>query len=307
MFIATFKTKLHTKLRTYSSPVQLVLDQTFHHSCTLLMEAADLHWSSAHCCSCWWDKRGLALKIDCGSGFSTLNPASTSSQISLWNEEEKFESGWSPLRWAACPQELKEKLAREIVPTGPCILFRNMSLKSAWKWEGWVRMGASGLICRSAIKWHARMFDEASRRLCGMAGPSGLPAHRLLHGLAGLLWCLRLGAVLYTLPRSYLQGLHPSQQHPAAIQGLSGAECSCCLARSKNRQLEGIKNNSKKNLFSSQLNAEGGVRRRIKWSVASHMSLPRNTAFGHGDWLYQILNVWPSKRFLQEKIGLKKE
>lgn len=43
MFMTTLKTKHHTKLRGYSSHVQLVLDQPFHHSCTLPVEAADLY------------------------------------------------------------------------------------------------------------------------------------------------------------------------------------------------------------------------------------------------------------------------
>lgn len=25
--------------------------------------------------------------------------------------------------------------------------------------EGWVRVGASGLVCGLAIKWHVKMFD----------------------------------------------------------------------------------------------------------------------------------------------------
>jgi len=54
------------------------------------------------------------------------------------------------------------------------------------------------------------------------------------------------------------------------------------LARERNRQLEGIKNNTKKNQFGNQLNAGGReVRRRIAWNAARHV--PLGAVFGHGD------------------------
>lgn len=124
-------------------------------------------------------------------------------------------------------------------------------------------MGAIGPVCRLAIKWHVRMFEQALHRLCGMAGPSGCPT---LVPAAGC-----CAAHLASLSPS---GPASQPAAPSSYSGPSGAEYSCCLARRENRQLEGIKNNSKKNLFSNQLNAEGGVRKRIKWSVASHMFAP---------------------------------
>lgn len=152
-------------------------------------------------------------------------------------------------------------------------------------------MGASGPVCRLAIQWHVRMFAQALRRLCGMAGPSGLPALCPLHGPAGLLcacgWVLCCTLCLAVTFRAYVP-VSSIQQLFRAFQELN---IPAVWQGGKNRQLEGIKSNSKKNLFSNQLNAEGGVRRRTKWSVASCMCLPLSTAFRYGDWLYQILNV----------------
>lgn len=156
-------------------------------------------------------------------------------------------------------------------------------------------MGASGPVCRSALKWHVRMFAWALHRLCGMARPSVLPAHCLLHGPAELPWCLWVGLGLTFragIPVSSIQQLFRAFTElniPAVWQG--GRIVS----------LRKLKITARKTCSVISWMLRGGVRGRIKWSVASYMYLPLSTAFGHGDWLYQILNVWPSKQFLQEK------
>lgn len=92
-----------------------------------------------------------------------------------------------------------------------------------------------------------------ARRL-GLAGllPGLLPGGQALvpgHGS---------GALLRAVTGQHLLDLHPGQQHPAAIETFQELDDSYCLARKKNRQLEGIKNSSKKNLFSHQLLLTGG-------------------------------------------------
>lgn len=215
--------------------------------------------------------------FDCGSGFRTL----THSQSFLWDFTQRGD-----LRVAeACPHELKDKLAIKISSHQTYMLFRNTSLKSVWKQERCVRIKdkCSSMQTSNEIALKAVWAGIAPASWDGWS-PS-LPAQCLqrAHGLPALL------PVLCTWPCSHLQGLQTSQQHPA-LRGPSGIEYACFLARRKNRQLEGIKNNSKKKLFGGQLKVEGKVRKRIKWSTASLMCLPSAQSLGIGN---GYVKSWP--------------
>lgn len=109
------------------------------------------------------------------------------------------------------------------------------------------------------MEWHVGMFDW-TLRLCGRAG-SGLPALQSAAWWAGSgawawAWCCAPCPTWWQDSTFWTCILASSiQQLFKTFQELND---SCCLARKKNRQLEGIKNNSKKNLFSNQLLLTGG-------------------------------------------------
>lgn len=136
------------------------------------MEAVDLCWPSVCCRSCWWDmvEGDWQWKLNCHWIPS----------VCVWD----FSLKWSRETWECMKPPETSSLFQWIDRKGgtrnsSCwlyVLFRNVTLRPAWKWENWVRMVASEPVCASSIKWHVGMYvTRHSYRLRGVAGPAGLP------------------------------------------------------------------------------------------------------------------------------------
>lgn len=110
-------------------------------------------------------------------------------------------------------------MTQEIVPAGLDTLFRNVTLKPAWKRVKWVRLEASEPVWTLSIRWHVGMYDQAFMWAV-WEGWAHWPAY--LRACWLYWWAVLVGTALCcALPHSvigwHLQELFPSQQHPAAI------------------------------------------------------------------------------------------